>query len=193
MRDISLQWPSKESQSIRQGRGNLNNNANKNNREIGWLWQCFDCQNHLRMNSKLELQWDNTCQQCCAKSTKSLRERIHATDVELNQIRTVQYLLINKLAQIEKDCESKEMSDSELPDIFSERYSETGEETSVKKESNEVYHIEVDRTPQNFNSAWDEPHRLPPRNRQCRICAGNMKPRGDSWICRECGEEEIVL
>lgn len=165
----------------------MNNNKNKKNREIGWLWQCFDCKNHLRMNSKLELQWDNICQQCCAKSTKALRERIHATDVEQNQIRTVQYLLINKLAQIENDCESKGRRDSELPDIFSDRFSDSSED------EDEFSQTDVDRTPWNFNPAWDEPHRLPPRNRQCKICAGNMKPRGDSWICRECGKEEIVL
>jgi hypothetical protein len=189
MRDISLQWPSKGSQPIGQGRENLNNNANKNNREIGWLWQCFDCKNHLRMNSKLELQWDNACQQCCAKSTKALRERIHATDVEQNQIRTVQYLLINKLAQIEIDCDSKESTGSELPDIFSERFSESGED-----ETNEPSQTDVDRTPRNFNSAWDEPHRLPPPRPQCEECGGNMKPLGsDSLKCRNCGKERSDL
>ena len=139
------------------------------------------------MNSKLELQWDNACQQCCAKSTKVLRERIHATDVEQNQIRTVQYLLINKLAQIENDCESKERGDSELPDIFSERFSDSSED------EDEFSQTDVDRTPWNFNPAWDEPYRLPPRNRQCGICVVNMKPRGDSWICRKCGKQEFDL
>ena len=64
-------------------------------------------------------------------------------------------------------------------------------EASLIEDGDEFSQTDVDRTPWNFNSAWDEPHRLPPRNRQCGICAGNMKPRGDSWICRECGEEEI--
>ena len=173
----------------RPGCENLNYNANKNNREIGWLWQCFDCKNHLRMNSKLELQWDKACQQCCAKSTKALRERIHATDVEQNQIRTVQYLLINKLAQIEIDCDSKQSTGSELPDIFSERFSESSEDETI-----EPSQTEVDRTPRNFNSAWDEPHRLPPRRPQCYECGGNMRPLGsDSLKCRNCGKERPEL
>jgi len=190
-RTISLLWPGKISKLTGRGCEKLNNNTNKNNREIGWLWQCFNCKNNLRMNAKLELQWDNACQQCCAKSTKVLRERIHATDVDLNQIRTVQYLLINKLVQIENDCDSKESSDSELPDIFSESFSERSEEIFDVEEFDENFQTEIDRTPRNFNPTWDEAVRLPPRGRQCRKCGGNMKPRGDSWICRECGEEEI--
>ena len=141
------------------------------------------------MNSKLELQWDNACQKCCAKSTKTLRERIHATDVELNQIRTVQYLLINKLVQIEKECENKVASKSNLPDLFSENYSEISEETSNDEG---FVQPEIDRTPRNFNPAWDEAVRLPAPRPQCRQCGGNMKPYGSGWLkCRDCGEEQF--
>ena len=182
-----MQWPSKESILTGQGRENMNKYNGKNDREIGWLWQCFNCKNNLRMNSKLELQWDNSCQQCCSQSTKSLRERIHATDVDQNQIRTVQYLLINKLAQIEKDCDIKESPSSRLPELFSEKVSEIREERTAGNEDNENFRVEIDRTPRNYNPVWDEPHRLPPRRPQCEKCGGNMKPIGDSLKCRDCG------
>jgi hypothetical protein len=145
------------------------------------------------MNSKLELQWDNAGQQCCAKSTKVLRERIHATDVYLNQIRTVQYLLINKLVQIENDCDSKKSSDSELPDLFPESFSERSEEIFDEDEFDGHSQTEVDRTPRNYNPVWDEGVRLPPRRPQCEKCGGNMKVRGDSLICEECKYEKFEL
>ena len=168
----------------------MNNNTNRNNREIGWLWQCFNCNNHLRMDAKLELQWDNACRQCCSNSTKILRERIQATDVDLNQIRTVQYLLINKLVQMEKDCDNKVPSDSELPDLFSEKYSERSEEKSDEGEFEESIQPEIDRTPRNFDSTWDEEVRLPDPRPQCKRCGGNQKPFGSGWVkCRDCGEE----
>ena len=139
------------------------------------------------MNSKLELQWDNACQQCCAKSTKALRERIHATDVEQNQIRTVQYLLINKLAQLKMIVNLKREEILNYLIFFP-----NGFLIPVKMRMN-FHRTDVDRTPWDFKPAWDEPYRLPPRNRQCGICVVNMKPRGDSWICRKCGKEEIDL
>ena len=144
------------------------------------------------MDAKLELQWDNACRQCCSISTKILRERIQATDVDLNQIRTVQYLLINKLVQMEKDCDNKVPSDSELPDLFSEKYSETNEEKSDEDEFEENIQPEIDRTPRNFNPAWDEAIRLPAPRPQCGKCGGNMKPSGSGWLkCRECNEEQF--
>lgn len=142
------------------------------------------------MNSKLELQWDNACKKCCAKSTKTLRERIHATDVELNQIRTVQYLLINKLVQIEKECDNKVTSKSKLPDLFSGNYSKKSEEKSDNDGFDEMVQPEIDRTPRNFDSTWDEEVRLPVPRPQCKRCGGNQKPFGIGWLkCRDCGEE----
>mgnify|MGYP001262448447 CR=1 FL=1 len=158
-------------------------NVDANNRGKGWLWKCFPCENNLRMNTKLEVKWDNICQQCCIQSTKVLRERIDATDIDQNQIRTVQYLLINKLEEIEKMQVKSE--EDELPDLFDEKYSEENEPVSD-------LHSDVDRTPRNFNPEWDEV-RLPPHRPQCGKCGGNLQRWRDVMKCRDCGEEEFVL
>ena len=102
----------------------------------------------------------------------------------------MQYLLINKLVQIEKDCAPKVPSDSELPDLFSEKYSERSEEKSDEGEFEESFQPEIDRTPRTFDSTWDEEVRLPDPRPQCKRCGGNQKPFGiGGGKCRDCGEE----
>jgi hypothetical protein len=108
-------------------------------------------------------------------------------------------LLLNKLAQIENECNSRdserESSEKSLskPDLFSEKSAESEDNSSDNSEFNESSHVEIDRTPSNFNSARDDPYRSPLPRPQCRECAGNMKPIGDSLKCRDCGEEQIGL
>jgi len=199
MRHTPLQRPSRRTTLTGQGCEIMNKKPDKDNGQNGWLWRCFNCNNHLRMNSKLELRWDNDCLKCCANATNVLKKRIHSTEIDQNQIRTVQYLLLNKLAQIENECNSRDSergsSEKSLtkPDLFSEKSAESGDNSSDNSEFNESSQVEIVRTPSNFNSTWDDPYRSPPTRPQCVKCAGNMKPIGDSLKCRDCGEEQIGL
>jgi len=174
-----------------------------NIRNIGWLWECFNCGNQLRMSAKMELRWDNEGNECCLKSMRVLRERITETDVKQNQIRTVQSLLLNKFIQIEDEIElnlESEISDlDEVEAKLESRISDLDEPNQTEKKEYGPPRVDgpgkvPDRSPQQgFNDAWDESPRLTPGPEQCKKCGGNLKPRGDSLICRKCGDETFDL
>ena len=155
----------------------------KNKFEYVRLWNCLVCKNVLHISGQMDVKWENKARNCCLEALIVMRSRILDCDAgqnQVNQISTLfnRFVLGEMVENIHTTMEPETSSH-----LLDTNYIELDTSREVERIDRHI-HPEM-------QSAWSEGIRLTPERPECPNCGGNMKPRGDSLVCRKCNYEKF--
>ena len=141
------------------------------------------CKNVLHISGQMDVKWENTARNCCLEALIVMRSRILDCDAGQNQVNQIS-TLFNRFVLGEM---VENLHTTMEPEISSHLLDTNYIELDT---SREVERIDRHIRPE-MQSAWSEGIRLTPERPECPNCGGNMKPRGDSLVCRKCNYEKF--
>ena len=155
----------------------------RNEKEYVRLWNCLVCNNVLQISGQMDVKWENAASHCCLEALIVMRSRILDCDAGQNQVNKIS-MLFNKfvLGEMVEDI-STSLEPEKSCRLLDRNYIELDASREVERFDR---HIRPE-----MQSAWSEGIRLTPERPECPKCGGNMKPRGDSLVCRKCNYERF--
>ena len=163
--------------------GRIGDNMIENETEYVRLWNCLICKNVLQISGQMNVKWEQTTNHCCLEALVVMRSRILDCDAGQNQV--------NKISTLFNKFVLGKMVEDISTSLESEIHSQLLDSSYIQLDnSREVERIDRHIRPE-MQSAWSEGIRLTPERPECPRCCGNMRPRGDSLICRKCNYEKF--